>query len=181
MVPVDHSLHRERRASHGQYDSSLSLIACLESASVLYRSTCAVKWRCDAIRWACQPSANILPAKICVLPNPRNFVPLAHQLCLGNAYTHSGLATEAYNFVCLKASVSVNLPFTLQYSPYISACAMQLGMGQALTSLSSPYSGYIRHGVSISLWNLYGGFNTRCYTLVQGFCFCKLFFIALKS
>ncbi len=29
--------------------------------------------------------------------------------------------------------------------------------------------------VSISLWDLYGGFNTRHYTLVHGFCFLKLF------
>ncbi len=28
VVPADHSLHRERRVSHGQYDSSLSSIAC---------------------------------------------------------------------------------------------------------------------------------------------------------
>ncbi len=29
--------------------------------------------------------------------------------------------------------------------------------------------------VPISLWDLYGGFNTRRYTLVHGFCFSKLF------
>ncbi len=35
VVPADHSLHREHHASHGQYDRTLSSVACLEGASVL--------------------------------------------------------------------------------------------------------------------------------------------------
>ena len=33
----------------------------------------------------------------------------------------------------------------------------------------------------ISLWDLFGGFNTRFYTLVHGFCFFKLLYIGPKE
>ncbi len=33
------------------------------------------------------------------------------------------------------------------------------------------YDAHMRHGISISHKNLYGGFNTRHYTSVHGFCF----------
>ncbi len=45
---------------------------------------------------------------------------------------------------------------------------------QQLVLFFRAYNGYIRHGVTISLWEY--GFNTRRYTLVHGFSFFKLFF-----
>ncbi len=35
--------------------------------------------------------------------------------------------------------------------------------------------------VMVSHKNLYGGFNTRHYTLVHGFCFLKLFLMVAKE
>ncbi len=48
-------------------------------------------------------------------------------------------------------------------------------------ALARAYSRYTRHEVSVSLWELIWGVNTRRYTLVHGFCFLKLFSWALKS
>ncbi len=44
--------------------------------------------------------------------------------------------------------------------------------------------GKCRHDLcelSISLWEFIWGFNTRCYTLVHGFCFFKLFLMVGKE
>ncbi len=47
--------------------------------------------------------------------------------------------------------------------------------------LFSAYGGYIRHGVSVNLWEfIWGGVNTRHYTLVHGLYFFRLFSWAIK-
>ncbi len=43
------------------------------------------------------------------------------------------------------------------------------------------YSGYIRLGVFISLWEFMWGFNSMRYTLVHGFCFVYRFFMGPKE
>ncbi len=68
MVTADHSLHRERRASHGQYDSSLFSIACLESA----RSTCA---RSAPRSMQCAGRGQLL------VSHPRKFYPRKSVFC----------------------------------------------------------------------------------------------------
>ncbi len=50
-----------------------------------------------------------------------------------------------------------------------------------MAELFRAYSGYIRLGVSTSLWEFMWGFNSMCYTLVHGFFFFYRYFMGPKE